>query len=385
MAILLFSYNISACRYTVREIGFSDLGLKKYSLVFFTDSLTPEEQIINMQKYSGVLLRETNVQMEIIDTDKNKSSSYLRFLSNYSDQRCPFAVFVSPDGKSMICSSVKAGNSINESYWYLLESMVSSPLREDIVRELIRSLGVVLIIEGSDNAENKRIRDAAGNAVKEIRGNLDQMPKVVNKPPVIMVISHNRINDEKVLLFSLGITEKDKDDTHLAIIYGRGKVAGHLLTGEQINTRRIYNLLTLVGADCECGIDNSWIIGDMIPLRWGSSQQAELSDQLGFDVENPFVKTEMSQIISMKSNLANPINPLENNLLGLAQGNLEISDAENPVPKITAVDIRRSFLPGNIQKNDLLLKKVIITIGLIVLVIAITGFSIFLFYKRRAN
>ena len=379
------SNNSLACRYTVREIGFSDLGLKTYNLVFFTDSRTPAEQIINMQKYSRVLLQDTNVQMEIIDTDKNKSSPYLRFLTQYSDQRCPFTVFISPDGESMICPAVKTGQSINESSWYLIESMVSSSFREDIVRELIRSLGVVLIIEGSDNAENNRIKDAARNAVREITGDLDQMPKVVNKPPKIIVISHNKINDEKVLLFSLGITGKNKDDAHLTVIYGRGKLAGHLLTGEQINSGRIYNLLSLVGADCECGIDNSWIMGDMIPLRWGPSQQADLSDQLGFDVENPFVKTEMSQIISLNRNLPNSINPLENNILGFAKGSLEISDAENPIPKITAEEIRRTFLPGNIQKNDFLLKRIIITIGLIVLVIAITGFSIFLLHKRRTG
>jgi len=385
LTFIFVSNNSLACRHTVREIGFSDLGLKTYNLVFFIDSRTPAEQIINMQKYSRVLLQDTNVQMEIIDTDKNKSSPYLRFRTQYSDQRCPFTVFISPDGESMICPAVKTGQSINESSWYLIESMVSSSFREDIVRELIRSLGVVLIIEGSDDAENNRIKDAARNAVREITGDLDQMPKVVNKPPKIIVISHNKINDEKVLLFSLGITGKNKDDAHLTVIYGRGKLAGHLLTGEQINSRRIYNLLSLIGADCECGIDNSWIMGDMIPLRWGPSQQADLSDQLGFDVENPFVKTEMSQIISLNRNLQNSINPLENNILGFAKSSLEISDAENPIPKITAEEIRRTILPGNIQKNDFLLKRIIITIGLIVLVIAITGFSIFLLHKRRAG
>jgi len=379
------SNNSFACRYTVREIGFSDIGTKTYNLFFFTDSLTPEEQVVNIRKYSNILLRDTNVRMDIINIVENKSSPDLKFLSQYNNQTYPFAVLIAPNGESMACSYTKSEHSMLESSWYLLESLVSSTFREDLISRLIRSYGVVLIIEGTDSDENKRVKNAAREAVKTITGSFNQMPKIVNQPPEIMVIPHNKKDDEKILLFGLGINEKNKNDTHVAIVFGRGKLAGPMMTCGQITTRRIYNLLTLIGADCECGIDNSWLIGEMIPLRWSSSEQDELIKQLGFDVENPFVKTEMSQIISLKAIVENPINPLEENLLGFVEGSFEISNASNAIPKISAAEIQKSFSHGNQPKNNLILKKMLVTIGLIFLIVAITGFSILIFHKRRTT
>jgi hypothetical protein len=376
---------LSACRYTVREIGFSDIDSKTYQLFFFTNSRTPEEQVLTIRKFSNLLLRDTNVRLEIINVDENGSPPGLKFLTQYNIQTFPSAVFIAPGGESMICSYTTAGQSLPESSWFLLETLVSSTAREDIISKLVRSYGVVLIIEGTDGAENRRVKNAAREAVKTITGTLNQMPKVVYEPPEILVIPHDKTDDEKILLFSLGIIEKNKDNTHVAIIYGRGKLAGPVLMGEQINSRRIYNLLTLVGADCECGIDNSWIMGEMIPLRWGASEQAELIKHLGFDVENPFVKTEMSQIISLKPSVGNPINPLEENLLGFVEGSFEMVSAANAVPKITAAEIQKSFSHENQPKSNLILRKSLISLGVFFFIIVITGFSIFLLHKRRAK
>jgi hypothetical protein len=253
-----------------------------------------------------------------------------------------------------------------------------------MVSKLVRAYGVVLLIEGTDREENRRVKIAAREAVKAITESLSQMPKVVNEPPEILVIPHNKIDEEKILLFGLGITEKNKDDTHVAIIYGRGRLAGPVLRGEQISNVRLYNLLTFVGADCECGIDNSWIIGDMIPLRWGPSEQDKLIKQLGFDVENPFVKTEMSQIIYLKPSIGTMINPLEENLLGFVEESFEMINAADAVPKISAAEIQKSFSQENQPKISILLKKTFMTLGGIVLVIVIWLYF-FLLHKRRAN
>lgn len=381
---LLF-YDAFACRYTIREIGFSDVYSKNYQLLIFTNSTTPAEQVLTIKKFSNMLLRDSNVSLELINVDEQKSSPDLKFLSQYNPHTLPFAVFVSPGGKPMLCSFTMTDRSFSESSFPLFESLVSSSARDEMIKKLIRSYGVVLIIEGIDDAENRRVKNAAREAVKAITGSLDQMPKVVNEPPEIMVVPHNKVNDENILLFGLGITEKNKDDTHIAIIYGKGKLAGPVLMDEQISTKRIYNLLTLVGADCECGIGNSWIIGDMIPLRWGPLEQAELTKHLGFDVENPFIKTEMSQIISLKPSAVNKINPLEENLLGFMEESFEIVTKDDGVPKITAAEIMKSFSQENQPRTNLMLKKILIGLGIIFLMIIITGLSIFLLYKRRTT
>jgi hypothetical protein len=93
---------------------------------------------------------------------------------------------------------------------------------------------------------------------------------------------------------------------------------GPVLTGDDITTRKILNLLSIVGADCECGLDNSWKLGTMIPLRWDYAMQKRVAGLLGFDVENPMIKSEMSRILSVDREDAvqkKHGNPLENNIL----------------------------------------------------------------------
>jgi hypothetical protein len=384
MIFSLISYGSFACRYTVREIGFSEIGSKHYHLFFLTNSHTQEEQVLTINKFSNLLLRDSNIRLELINVDEKGSSSGLEYITRHNIQTFPSVVFVAPDGESIRCPYTMAGQSLSASSWFLMETLATSTFREDLIRKLIQSYGVVLIIEGADDAETIRVKNDAREAIKKIAGSLNQMPKVVNKPPEIMVIPRSKIEDEKILLFGLGITEKNKDDTHVAILYGRGRLAGPVLTGEQINTRRICNLLTFVGADCECGIDNSWIIGEMIPLRWGPSEQAELIEQLGFDVENPFVKTEMSQIISMKPSVMNPINPLEENLLGFMETSFEIENGTDAVPRITAAEIQKSLL-GKSKRSNLVLTKTLVSLGSVFLVIVMIGLYIFLLNKRRAK
>jgi len=384
MISIFVSHDSFGCRYTIREIGFSDIGSNIYQLFFFTNSQTPEEQVLSLRKFSNLQLRDTNVRLEIINVDENESSDGLKFLFQYDIQTFPSVVFVSPGGESMFYSLASEGQSLSASSWVLFENLVSSAVREDMVRKLVRSYGVVLLIEGSDREENRRVKNTAREAVKAITESLNQMPKVVNEPPEILVIPYNKVDEEKILLFSLGITEKNKYDTHIAIVYGRGRLAGPVLEGEQINNVRLYNLLTLVGADCECGIDNSWIIGEMIPLRWGPSEQDKLTKHLGFDVENPFVKTEMSQIIYLKPSIGTVINPLEENLLGFVEGSVEMINAADAVPKITAVEIQKSFSQVNQSNNSILLKRTLMTLGCILLVIVIWLYF-FLLHKRREN
>jgi len=384
MTFIFIFHDSFGCRYTIREIGFSDIGSNTYQMLLFTNSYTPEEQVLIINKFSNLLLNDTNVRLEIINVDENKSSSNLKFLKQYDIHTFPSAVFVAPGGESMLCSLPSKGKSLSASSWFLLENLVSSAIREDMVSKLVRAYGVVLLIEGTDREENRRVKIAAREAVKAITESLNQMPKVVNESPEILVIPHNKVDEEEILLFGLGITEKNKDDTHVAIIYGRGRLAGPVLKGEQINNVRLYNLLTFVGADCECGIDNSWIIGDMIPLRWGPSEQDKLIKQLGFDVENPFVKTEMSQIIYLKPSIGTVINPLEENLLGFVEESFEMINAADAVPKISAAEIQKSFSQEKQPKISILLKKTFMTLGGIVLVIVIWLYF-FLLHKRRAN
>ena len=381
---VLYSLNIFACRYTVREIGFSDIGSIPYILYIYTKSDMPEKDNSTIKKLSYALLYETNIKIEIINIDEERDSITQYYLNKYIIHSFPSALFVSPYGESMICSFNYPGRSFDKSVWLLLENIASSTIRNSITDMLLRSYCIVLMIEGKDAGKNENTLHKAKEAISEISGLLDQMPKIVNSQPGILVISHEKIHEERILLMSLGIKAEKIVEPSIAIIYGRGRIIGPVLQGEQITQKRLFNLLSVVGADCECGLDQSWILGRMIPLRWESSVQSELVRFLGFDVENPLVKSEMSQILSVKPTLDNQFDPMVDNLLGYSEGKIIIEKSAESVSKISAYEIRESFYQTKPSKNSIVFRTILITIGGILLIVLAIGIFLFIKHKRKS-
>jgi len=380
---LFYSSGANACRYTVREIGFSDIGSEPYLINVFTKSDTPEENYSTIEKLSFALLYDSNIKLRIINIDKEKDPVTLNYLQKYNFRTFPSALFVTPLGQSMVCSLSYPGRSFDESAYLMLENVVSSEIRNSLIEKLLSSYCVVLVIEGENVHGNKRAMQEAGKAIREISGSLDQLPKVVSSPPAILVLPQDKINEEKILLTSLGIAEEEFNEPSVVVIYGRGRIMGPVLQGEQITNRRLFNLLTVVGADCECGLDNSWLLGRMIPLRWEGSVQAEVLKMLDFDVENPLVKAEMSQILSIKPIPDDPMNPLDNNLLGYSEGRFETDSITQQESKISASDIQKSFSETSSFKNSPAFKTVLIGLGGLLIIVMVVGVFLFVRYRRK--
>jgi hypothetical protein len=125
------------------------------------------------------------------------------------------------------------------------------------------------------------------------------MPKPIKHPPKILTMRNNQWQSEKILLWSVGIDSLVSEAPTAAIFYGRGRRIGPTLNGEDVNRTNVLNLLALIGADCECGLDRSFFLGKTFPLRWGKKWQSILVKKLGFDIESPIVLSEMSQILSL--------------------------------------------------------------------------------------
>jgi len=382
---VFISPEINACRYTIREIGFSDLGSVPYTACFFINSTTsPEEQEI-LKKLSFALLYETNVKFEIIHIKEDKNSEAMKYVNSYKLRIFPSLVFVSPEGDSHVYPLKKDGRSLTESVWMLLEQLVWSPVRRSVVDQLLQSYCVVLFVEGTDVAANAHAMKEVTGAVNDIAQHLHQMPKVVNAKPSVVVIRPGDRENEKVLLQSIGLSEEASKDPVAAVIYGRGRIPGPVLKGDQITGRIIFNLLTVVGADCECGLDHDWILGRMIPLRWESTVQTELVKFLGFDVESPVIKTEMSQIISLKPESGSPLNPLESNLLGYVEKRVEVEEKPGSASRISAYEVQQSFGQKTSVKNNIPLLTILIVTGGLLLIVSIGGVAIYVLNKKKNN
>jgi len=210
----------------------------------------------------------------------------------------PSAILVSPEGYSLVLPISTENKSFKESVWSNLEDVVSSPKRDEILQNIVKSYCVVLIVRGKDKAENEKARKVVNKAIEQISKLMTQMTRVIEEPPHLIEISPKDFAKEKILLWSLGLNENEMQKTNVIVIYGRGRKIGPSIKGEEITANAILNIFFVVGSACECGLDRRSILGMMLPIRWEKDIQSEVVKSLGFDAESPVVKTEISQILS---------------------------------------------------------------------------------------
>jgi len=290
-----------ACRYNVRETGFVDLGVEPYFLYGYVSQDTPADVISSFEEISDGPLIDSNIRVEIIDTVQQKNHPAIKLLDSLAIRAFPAAILVSPDGQSLPVPLTVPGKSFKAALLSALDDILSSPKREEIVRQVIKAYAVVLLIEGANADENKNARQAITGAIEQISTEMDMMPKPIAHPPVLVVLDRESLAKEKVLLWSLDLGPEEVNEPHAAVFYGKSRWIGPLFKGEEITEYNLASVLFVIGADCECGFDYRWLQGTMLPARWDEKLQAQIAENLGFDPENPMIKSEMSWIIGRGS------------------------------------------------------------------------------------
>jgi len=240
---------------------------------------------------------DSSIRVEIIDTDQQKDHPAMKGLDLWRIQSFPSAVLVSPDGQSLPVPVTKPGQSFKETLWSAIDDILSSPKREEIVQQVSKAYGVVLLIEGADAEQNKKAKVAASGAIEKVSMQMEWMPKPIAHPPVLLTIDSESLAREKILLWSLGLDAEKVSEPYAVVLYGRARWIGPLFKGEQITETDLADVLFVIGADCECGFDYRWLQGTMLPVKWDEKIQARVVESLGFDPENPMIKMEMSRII----------------------------------------------------------------------------------------
>ena len=318
--IIIFTAFISFkfCRYTVREIGYSGIGSQPYLLELIVDDDVPVNYISAFKAISYATFLESNIKTKIINISEDNN-----FISDNNlvdiNMKLPAVLFQGPDSQ-LINTEFDLHNKVfREEIWDLCEKVSNSNIRSQIIEKLINSFAVILFLESKDPRTNELARTEINNAQNDFRAISGLLAKPVNKPPVILSIPFQERVNENFLLWSTGMNSISETETAVIVLYGRGRIIGPVLVQDRIKARSIYNLLSIVGADCECGLDQSWMLGKMIPLIWDKTSRNIVSSELGFDLDNPLIMSEISQIlsISFRNKKLEEILPdlLENNIL----------------------------------------------------------------------
>ena len=351
--LLLFSNLSIACRYTVREIGFADFGKDSYYLVLFNDGRISDADAKIFKSIAHAALLDANIIVQIIDV-QNDSSSLLKYYKKYDAGILPNAILASPEKRAQ-AFFFDESEDFTQTVWELLENIVMSPARKKLADNIIKSYGVIYFIEGTNAEENSKAYRIMSAAVDEIKLIMMSLPKPVNTPPYIITIKTNEISREDVLLWSLGWKKADVEKPAIALMYGRGRRMGPILKGDNIKENVIRNMLRFIGEDCECGLDRSWMLGTMVPLRWDSKLKAAGLKQYGFDADNPLIISEMSQILSVAPGRVN--NFINTDLLyGYSENVVRILDTNRQI-KVKQLVINSSKLSSKELDTTIKLEK----------------------------
>ncbi|MDA1274969.1 MAG: hypothetical protein O2960_13115 [Verrucomicrobia bacterium] len=287
-----------ACKYNVRDVGFVYLEPVPYRLFGLVHAGVARETSEALENLASVSLLDSNVEFEKVNSRVQPDHEAMRYSRGESVDGLPELVLVAPDGRFLPIAIRDSTPSVSSAVWSSLESVVLSPFRDRLLRDIVQAFAVVVLVEGVDPGENERARLAAEGAARDLATVMDRFPKPVRMPPHVALVSRDALAKESIFLWSLGIDEAAPKEPVAAVLYGRGRRVGPLLRGEGITQPEIARMLGVLGQDCECDLDRAWMQGPLIPARWGGELQAEVLKEVGFDAENPMIKTEISRILA---------------------------------------------------------------------------------------
>ncbi len=292
----LLTDNAAACQYTVRHVAFVDLGDSPYRLYFFTkgDAAASFGEAVNKVQDR---LAESNVEAELVNLDANAEHSAAPFLQTAGATEFPAAVLLSPDGRALLLAEgaekLTAANVPN-----LIDDVTRSKIRDEIFSRVLDVHSVMIVIEGEDAELNERITQMTRDFIPKVRDHMPLMPKPAKEPPHMIVLTREQAKAERVLLWSVGADLQDTSIAQVALLFGRGRRLGPVLRFPGDDVDKFEYSLAVVGQDCECGLDRSWMQGDMIPHIWNEESEKVALAKLGFDPGSPEVKTEIAQLLS---------------------------------------------------------------------------------------
>ena len=322
----------SACRYSVRDVGFIDLGSDPYRLYCYIRADTPQDVAGMLQDIPAAALLDSNIKSRTVNVDLETDHPALEYVVKLNIETFPAAVLVSPEGMSLRLPLPDKVEEFKEAFWTRLDEILLSPLRETILKAVIDSHSVVLLVEGTNSDKNADVRSLLEEVTGKISKGLQYLPKAIEKGPEIVTLPVTDHENEGVLLWSLGLGEKPTSEPSVAVLYGRARKIGEVLHGKTIQKSVIHNTLMIVGQSCECGLDRRWMQGTMLPLVWDQKVQARATERLGFDAESPMVKMEVSRILDKgsQSTFEEEEDGLDAILFGYTEQFIDIGNEEIP-------------------------------------------------------
>jgi len=306
-AALLLCPAAAACEYSVRDAAFVCYRHEEYVLTVFVRHTTPAAVRTLLEEAALVQCLDSNVRFEVVDADAEAGHPLLAGRRPAMATGSPFAILTAPDGRSLILPLELGVSPSRETVWPIFERVVASPARRAITEVVVDALSVVVLVEGTDQDQNRRAEMVVGEAISRIAQMMPYFPKPVHAParldegPRLVTVARDALAGEEILLWSLGLDTRPAERPQVVVLHGRGRQIGWPLSKEELEPSLLARILSVSGQDCECDLPRSWFQGRVIPLRWDEEILTPLAKALGFNPESPAVVNEVSLIVGAGS------------------------------------------------------------------------------------
>ncbi|MBL9135723.1 MAG: hypothetical protein JNK85_07640 [Verrucomicrobiales bacterium] len=280
LAIILAETTAFACRYSVRDTGFVEIGAEPYRLLLGGRTASDVSSLYR-QAASATFL-DANIEFALADTDSPAPISL---------------TLTSREGRRLTLHEGQEVPTDRTAIVALLDHVALSPFRARVLDDALEAFAVIALIEGTDSRRNAQARATIDAAISHVTQLLPTMPKPVTVPPRVLTLPAKDIAIEKVAVWGLGLDPVPTQEPRAVILFGRGRRIGDPLEGPLITQTTLQERLVMIGQDCECELDRSWLKGPLLPVRWDQERQSAAARVLGFNPENPMIRTEISRIV----------------------------------------------------------------------------------------
>lgn len=281
-----------ACRFTVREIAYSILSQTKFSLVIIDGNQSVNHPVI---RELSACERQANLNTVVLSETTDSAHPFVQ-LAKEKRMNFPAYFILAPNNEVLV---LKEGASMSPSELkeVFYGKVLDSPIRNEFLADCHASFARVVLLESADEAKNQRASEMILNDCEQIRNLIPMMPKEIRMAPSMLTLSLEQAKKEKIFLWSLG-QDSVANEPRALVLYGRARLMGQPLSYQQLLEGVTYKYLSLIGADCECGLDRKWMLGRQALLKWTTESSQQLATELGFDVDSPSILAEMSRILA---------------------------------------------------------------------------------------
>lgn len=295
LALLLPWGHASACEYCVREVGFVSLYHEPYRVVIAVPEGTAEADRDRLLGEARAALGPGNV---VVSVGSAQEGGHFADVASQAGDALPAAAVFAPDGRSALLQDTPADHTAQtDALSHAVGRLTHSPAREGLAAALIDGYATVLVVEGTDAGANAAARELAEAAIQRINAVKSGFDRVIEVGPALRVITAEQRHAERWLLWSLGIADTDEPMPSVAVLYGKGRRLGDVLTGSRLTDNALFTMLSYVARDCECDLDRGWLYSNTVPLVWDDALRRRAYDSLGFDPESAATRAAVSRIL----------------------------------------------------------------------------------------